>query len=498
MAGIAAGLTNTPIAAAGPLNLVGYDPESAGVAGSDMAFGTSLSALHTNPALLPRVEDQFHVSFLYLSPNEHIALMPKPPGTDVPISIYDSNLGVTPGVQNRALPTVALANPRGDTYVNGVQTQLGLGVASSFGLARLHFAALLHLPLSGQGGAADITTHYDDEREAPFSNRLFFLRFGQWESIVSLLVGAGYQITDNLSIGVSGELAAAAVAQLAVYIPNASVQNYAQSNLDSQVSIRMRPIVGVDWTPTKWLALGVTFRDESYFSVNAQDDVQLWDSNQASTTKTIPQHTIQTIPIVFGWEPMEVSVGAGLRAGRLTMHLAATWQRWSTYQDNHAEHPEDLAAFPPSPFPAPTIDSSQFKFSDVVALQGGASFRVARPLTASVGAAWYPSPVPPQIGRTNFVDSSIFGVTVGQRLDFKVLKKRFALAAAVQVFWLLEQTTYKNPSMIVDEFPDSARTLEGNKPMPEAQGLQTNNPGFPGYTASGTIAAGHISLTHYF
>ena len=41
------------------------------------------------------------------------------------------------------------------------------------------------------------------------------MRFGQWDNLVSLLVGAAYRVTKDISIGVSGELAAACTASVA-------------------------------------------------------------------------------------------------------------------------------------------------------------------------------------------------------------------------------------------------------------------------------------------
>jgi hypothetical protein len=57
---------------------------------------------------------------------------------------------------------------------------------------------------------------------------------------------------------------------------------------------------------------------------------------------------------------------------------------------------------------------------------------------------------------------------------------------------------HKDPSLIRDEFPDRARTLIGGQPMPEAEGLQTNNPGFPGYEFGGLALAGSVSLAYLF
>jgi hypothetical protein len=62
----------------------------------------------------------------------------------------------------------------------------------------------------------------------------------------------------------------------------------------------------------------------------------------------------------------------------------------------------------------------------------------------------------------------------------------------------LEQTVHKDPELIRDEFADRAKTLIGGQPMPEAAGMQTNNPGFPGYTFGGFAVVGSASLSYLF
>src|SRR5262249_44490569 len=156
------------------------------------------------------------------------------------------------------------------------------------------------------------------------------------------------------------------------------------------------------------------------------------------------------------------------------------------------------AKFPPSPYNTVANDTSGYAFSDTIALQAGAQWQWARQWEASAGAAWYPTPVPAQTGRTNFVDSALLGFSLGERYDFRMFEKRFAISVAMQLFLMMKRTTYKDPSQIVDEFPDAARTLESKRPMPEAQGLQTNNPGFPGYEAGGYMATASVSLSHFF
>ncbi len=483
--------------AAPPFDTLGLDPESSGVANANVAYGRSLGVLQTNPALMTSVDQQAYVGFMLIAPQLHLRMKPKPSGTDVPVSIYDSDLGATAGVQDRALPTSELGQRRGDSTVNGVGKRLGVGFASSFGVPKLRVGALLVLPLQG-GSAADIATHYDDEREAAFSNRVHFMRFGEWQPVISATVGAAYDFLPNLSVGASGELSATAVARLKVYIPDAAVQSYANTNLESEVSTKLRPILGARWKPLEWLAVGAVWRNESYFRVDGASEVTLWNQHEAGTDKTILKRTVLAFPIVFGYEPMQLALATGVSRGPITAQLVATWHRWSGYLDHHGSTPQDAAAMPPSPFARPQIDTSRYAFSDTVSLQGGVSWRYTRGMEASIGSAWYPSPVPAQVGRTNYVDNTLVGFTLGHRHELHVFDRKLILSAALQLWVMLERITYKDPSQMVDEMPDAVRTLESKRVMPEAQGLQSNNPGFPGYRAGGWLTAASLSLAYPF
>jgi hypothetical protein len=492
-------VTSTPAIAraAPPFDTLGLDPETSSQANATVAYGKSIGVLETNPALLLDVAPQAYIGVMLVAPRLHSRTMPKPAGTDVPLSIYDSNLGVTPGVTFRALPTAELAQRSGDAVANQNSTRMGLGFASSFGIPKFRLGAMIVVPLSG-GTAADITTHYADEREAEFSNRVHFMRFGEWQPVISATVGAAYQVLPSLRVGVSGELSAAAVARLQVYIPDASVQSNASTNLASQVNTSLRPIVGVRWAPLDHFAFGAVWRNESYFRVDGASDVTLWNQHEPGTDKTILKKTVLSFPIVFGYEPMQFALAAGTSHGPVTAQVVATFHRWSQYLDQHGSTPQDAAAMPSSPFQTATIDTSRYKFSDTVSLQGGASWRYAKDLEASLGAAWYPSPVPAQVGRTNYVDNTLVGFTIGHRHELHPFGRTVIVSAAGQLWVMLERTTYKDPSQMVDEFPDGVRTLETQRPMPEAKGLQTNNPGFPGYRAGGWLGAASISLAYPF
>ena len=47
---------------------------------------------------------------------------------------------------------------------------------------------------------------------------------------------------------------------------------------------------------------------------------------------------------------------------------------------------------------------------------------------------------------------------------------------------------------VVDELPDAVDVVSG-APIPESRGLQTNNPGFPGWASEGWLWAGMLSVS---
>ena len=51
----------------------------------------------------------------------------------------------------------------------------------------------------------------------------------------------------------------------------------------------------------------------------------------------------------------------------------------------------------------------------------------------------------------------------------------------------------RTPSLVVDEVPDDG--VVNGQPIPGRQGLQTNNPGWPGFGSEGWIVGGGVYLS---
>jgi long-chain fatty acid transport protein len=108
-----------------------------------------------------------------------------------------------------------------------------------------------------------------------------------------------------------------------------------------------------------------------------------------------------------------------------------------------------------------------------------------------------PTAVPLQTGRTNYVDNDRIGAAAGVDYAFRLWGVPFRAGARAQLHVLRSRYQAKleptNPQRVRDEFPDDAVDTRGN-PIADAAGLQTNNPGWPGFSSSGFLVGGGLSL----
>jgi len=460
-------------ATAEPLDWFGYDARTmgAGGGGAGVAVSDGAGALHSNPALLPGARPGLFLGYVMIHPMLNVRLMDRPAGADILSSYYDAKIpGVGTGM-DKPLPTVELANPRADTRLSEPRHALILSFVTDLGLEDLRLAVLLKAPVPE---LANMRFHYPDEREQYFSNRLHFVRFGEWDDMVLLMAGGAWRPLPWLSVGLSLKTSFDMVARTSTFIPEASVQEYGLSDAEVKMKVRLRPVAGVAFRPLEWLRFGVTYRAESKVRTDVAAGLQLWNYHEAPTgardDATPLKRVTQDFKLVTLFQPHEIAVGAGVEFDRVFAEAAATLALWSRFPDDHGD---------------------RATFRDVVGVTGGAGWRYLAWAEALLGLAYQPTPVPPQTGRTSYVDGDLIGLTAGHRFRFKIKKIPFEAGAYFQAWRMLDQVVHKDPQEILDEFPDGVVTLLDGAPMPEADGLQTNNPGFPGYRSGGwTFVAG--------
>jgi long-chain fatty acid transport protein len=256
------------------------------------------------------------------------------------------------------------------------------------------------------------------------------------------------------------------------------VGHFQQINVDSNVDVTMAlaPHFGVAFTPIKQLRLAATAHSPQKLDIGTNFTFLLSNGLEQSAKVSF---THDYVPWQFGlggaWDMFN--------AGGSPVTLAATvvHQRWSTYLDRHSEHPDGA-----------------YRWYDT--FTGTAGLRYAPgALHTMLDVTYVPSPVPDQVGRTNYVDNDRIGVSGGADYGVPLFDGTLRFGAQAQLHRLLPRETHKQAGVadpVVDEVPDDA--VINSKPIPGSAGLQTNNPGWPGYASNGWIigAGAYLRYTH--
>jgi hypothetical protein len=116
-----------------------------------------------------------------------------------------------------------------------------------------------------------------------------------------------------------------------------------------------------------------------------------------------------------------------------------------------------------------------------------------RNLRAFTDLRYVPSPVPTQTGNSNYVDNSRFGIGIGGDILLKLLKLRPGFQLFADRF--IPRTNQKEDSLITDQVPDGSTVSATGAQVPGASGLQTNNPGYPGFSSGGWLWGGAVTLS---
>jgi hypothetical protein len=160
---------------------------------------------------------------------------------------------------------------------------------------------------------------------------------------------------------------------------------------------------------------------------------------------------------------------------------------WSNYVDRQGE----------APLPA-------YVWRDTITGTVGTRFQLER-VGTFVDLQYKPTPVPLQTGITNYVDNDRLGASVGADYAFKFLGTQLRIGAQMQSYLLLARHQSKlptptfsdgenrTPQVVRDEVPDDAQRVDD--PVAGREGLQTNNPGWPGFSSSGWVLGGGVYLS---
>ena len=452
--------------------------------------GASPASTYFNPALLVGAGDAVSMSFLIASAQVGVQLDGRR-GADVPLIVGARGIvgddarpipndvvpsswlrrGCAAGTEEGDCPAPGFpARPRQQNPTDKrAHTYVVLGMVKQVVPDRFAIGMYGILPLRTFASAR---AFYADEREALFSNSLHPELYGDRMTAISLVFGGAFRVVPHFTLGLGVSLGLLNGAQSATYVRDPSDYDSLLLNTSVSTSVNVSPGGGVRWTPKKWLRIGGSLHAPQSFVVETEIRAALPSGTESRTARRDVFHSM----------PWNAALGAEADVlARSTYTLSAVGSLrvsyWSDYQDRHGQ--------------SPSAYGKDLAFEDT--LSGAVGVRYSRASAAAyLDVQYVPSPVPAQIGRSNYVDNDRVGLLVGADVDLKVN----GIRAGVQLFGhrLLPRHQTKDPSRLADELPDDAAFADTFDPVPGAGGLQTNNPGYPGFGSAGWVTGAALTL----
>lgn len=465
--------------------------------------GAGAASTFFNPALLPRAEERLEAGVLLLMDGIDVDVAPR---TDADTRVAPEAAGAFHGngalepVSPPPIPTAWLehgcardceqalvddpvtARPRqgADAQADPL-AYLGFGLVDRLVEDKLVFGLYLLVPLSELTRA---TSFYNDEREQYFSNTLYPELYSDRLEATSIAFGFGSRPIERLSLGVSFTFAFDNRADAPTFVPDASRYEELLIRNDVRAEQSLAPHFGVAVEPVDDLVLTATLHTRQALSIEAGFSAFLPDGSEQHATRRFTHHD----------QPWSAALGAEARLKFRSWHVlglaaGATFTSWSHYRDRHDEAP-----------------SGAYAWSDTLTPSVGVRHTWGR-TDALLDASWVTSPVPEQSGRTNYVDTDRLALAAGVQYRFAWLGADLRAGLHARVDRLLPRTDdkrvppkgYRGDDLVRDEVPDdSVRKTETDVAVEPRDGLQTNNPGHPGFSLEGWILAGGASVALLF
>ncbi|MBI2891264.1 MAG: TonB-dependent receptor [Nitrospirae bacterium] len=447
------------------MNVFGVGSRASGLGGAYTAVSDDFSATFYNPGALVQVE-RSHVGLAFYSASTNLR--------------FDSE---NPAAQNDKMD---VKRPEG--FLLG-----GTNSLFTYDLVKAAFGFTVNLPTSG------IILVEMPERSAPHfprylnNNRIFAglalaAKFGRWFSV-------GAAIHQFAEFG--GPISATVPIRTYVKQPDSPHFNrVADDNFRIDLNYAIAPAFGVLMFPTEQLRLALAFRD----------DISLGVDSPVVTDVGLTGPTVVSLPVkgrTF-YEPKQVVGGAAYDSGRWLLSADLSMYQYSEYpptilplQDLDVEGQETIAAL------FVTGVAVDYGFKDTFVPRVGVEYRPHPDWAIRGGYGFEPSPVPPQSGEINVLwpDEHVISTGLGIRSG-EVLGpgKSFRLDLHTQLRYLpAESSTKSEDQLRASSSALKALAMEEKEPTEEfVQKVLLSNPGYPSFTAKGTILAGGITLSLFY
>jgi long-chain fatty acid transport protein len=460
--------------------------------------GASAASTYFNPALIPLAEPGLGLGIFAVSDQVSLVLDGRD-GGDIPVGISSYANANRTALSPMPIPTSWLddgINRQGITRsARPRQSRPSSGATRSYstiGLISPVYERYLVLGLNAAiplGGFTAAKAFYSDEREQYFSNSLHPELLSDRLDAADFAFGVGSRLTDGLSLGLSFTLSLENNAFTPVYVPDAAKLDQVLIDADIRVNTTVAPHFGLVVDPHPRLRVGVTIHTAQSMKIGT-NFTYLLNSGMEQNAQIVFTHS---------YVPWNVGVGASYdlikpppespKTHQLSLVGTALLNNWNDYRDRHNERP-----------------SGNYTWSRTINPSVGVRYAYSQ-WGSMLDLIYVPSPVPLQTGRTNYVDNDRAGLNAGVQYNFTLAHSQFRIELQAQTHYLFDRYQKKiqtavplrDNDRVIDEVPEDVIDLANNgKPAAGRDGLQTNNPGWPGFESYGWIFAGGLQVAIVF
>ncbi len=451
------------------------------------AGGNTAAQSFFNSSKLADLNDSLSIGFMLFVPNMNISLMDKDPKYDVPTSIgYASSPNESPLWNNSSsyvpLSTQSVENltPRGSKQSQETVPYITIGAVTHIYKKDLAVGFFAMLPASN---VVSISPHYVDEREQYFTNSLHYELYEDALTYPFISVAVSYRLNEAVSMGFGMMIGGKAFVNADVYVPEATHQEIILVGPDVDFRADFYPHFAFQLTPINNLSLSATLQLTSLIKADTTVGMIVNGMQDENGNQKV---TDTSLLIQAAYQPLKTSLNGSYKidledASSISFMISLLYSRWSDYSNRFGEKPLDT-------------------WYDTVSVSFGSRLDL---IERSFGfdLSYVPTPVPDQYGRTNYVDNDRLGMNFSWQEYFQLKKYSLTLGINAGMTYLFKRSVKKYPmakNPVIDELPDYAIDFRTGEIMTDAAGLQTNNPGYPGFSSSGFAVNTGISITMEF
>lgn len=440
-------------------------------------------SVYSNPAKLIGQQKDLRIGFFSFSGRLTVDYAERQ-DVDIPGSIYDARVEDPQGRRvppaTRPLPTADLPSGRGSQDPSFLTHYLSFGALFPFFDDRLAMGVLATLSLDRFAYQAPF---FVDEREQYFSNSLHFELLGDRLVGSSIAAAGAVALRENLSLGIGLVMSQQALAENQIFSPDALDQERSEVNSGVTVTTGFVPHGAISFQPHWRVELSATYHHEFANPVRGESELRFWNfPAYPEGEDSVRQELVQ----VYDFLPIRGSLGALFhlfsREEGATRDLSfgadVQYARWSTYLNRQGETGTFQDTF------APTV-SAQLRDENYI---------------AALNLQFQPTFVPPQEGRTNYVDNHRIALASGYERTFSFAEQSFRAGLQGQVHYLLPRSVEKNlqaTDPVIDEFPEATHRQTGET-IEASLDFRTNNPGYPGFGSKGWLFGIGLSISSSF